>query len=245
MLVTSGNGAAGLSPALAGLGRATPVLAVGDRTAGAMRGNGFADVRSAAGDQRELAALASATLAPGASLLIATGEDRKPALEAALKEAGFAVTLWVRYRARAASALPEPAREALAQGRVTHVVHYSRRAAETFAALAGPLAAGPLHLCLSADVAEGLAGIEPGRVRVASAPDEAHLMDLLPASGGARPLHEAGPVRDGAGQHRGTGPDMAAGDNKSAKRRKANPPVQEPEGPPLPVESATLRTPQP
>jgi uroporphyrinogen-III synthase len=220
LIVTSANGASGLSPALAGLASGAPVLAVGDRTAAALRQNGFTDVRSAGGDQDDLAALAHGVLPPGAAVLMAVGEDRKAELEQALAAAGLRPTVWVRYKAKAENMLPETARRAIASGAVTHVLHYSRRAAETFTGLAGETPQGLTHLCLSADVAEGLGPALAGQVRIAECPDEAHLLALLATDSAAWALPDDGAVRDGAPHNRGTAPFMAAARDNKARRGK-------------------------
>ena len=77
LLVTSQNGAAGLSPASSGLAADLPVFAVGDRTAQALRDAGFTDVTSASGDQKALTRLVLARLSTRYRVLLATGEDHK------------------------------------------------------------------------------------------------------------------------------------------------------------------------
>jgi ABC-type molybdate transport system permease subunit len=83
LLVTSQNGAAGLSPASSGLAADLPVFAVGDRTAQALRDAGFMDVTSASGDQKALTRLVLARLSTRYRVLLATGEDHKDGLPAA------------------------------------------------------------------------------------------------------------------------------------------------------------------
>ena len=83
--------------------------------------------------------------------------------------------------------LPESLIEALKAREVDAVVHFSRRSAENY--VAGAKSAGVVgpalavrHLCLSAQVAEPLAGA--GHIMIAARPDEAALIELLPAREG-------------------------------------------------------------
>ncbi len=184
LIVTSANGAAGLSPALADLAADIPVFAVGDRTAEAMRLAGFTQVASASGDNQALAKLVAASVAPRYRLLLASGEDHKDALPAALTRAGYEIALWTRYKAVSLDELPALARDGLQDGRITSVLHYSRRAAETFTALAVSAGlAGTLasltHYVMSEDVAEPLAAAGCADIRIAAAPVEEQLLALL------------------------------------------------------------------
>jgi uroporphyrinogen-III synthase len=193
LFVTSANGASGLTPASAELAADIPVYAVGDRTAEALRANGFEKVVSAAGDGKALAALALTELKPRWRLLLATGDDHKEALPQALTAAGYEVALWTRYRAEAVPALPAAAADGLREGRLTGVLHYSRRASETFLALAGAAglaeqARALRHLALSEDVAAPLREAGIANVAVATQPDEAALLALL------GPADTVGPV---------------------------------------------------
>jgi uroporphyrinogen-III synthase len=90
----------------------------------------------------------------------------------------------VLYRAVAETALPAEVRDALAGGALDGVLHYSRRSADAFEAIA--MAAGidlkslpTKHYCLSAEVAAPLRQLGIGSVMVAERPDEASLLALL------------------------------------------------------------------
>ncbi len=163
---------------------ALPLLAVGDRTAEAAREAGFTDVTSAGGDATDLARAAAARFAGcKAPLLYLAGEDRARDLPAALGE--LRVRTVVVYRAIKAERLPSAVQAALAAGRLDGVLHYSRRSAETYLALAD--AAGlrakalvPLHYCLSARIAAALAGARD--VRIAAEPREPALLRLIAGS---------------------------------------------------------------
>ena len=164
-----------------------PLLAVGRRSAEAARQAGFADVTSANGDVRELVRLIAASRREvEAPVLYLAGEDRASDLVAELAARGIAVEMRVVYRA-VRMPLPESLIEALKSNEVDAVVHFSRRSAENYVAgaksagVVGP-ALGVRHLCLSAQVAEPLAGAS--HITVAARPDEAALIELLPAGEG-------------------------------------------------------------
>jgi uroporphyrinogen-III synthase len=161
-----------------------PLLAVGRRSAEAARQAGFTDVTSADGDMRELVRLieASRRKVEGPVLYLA-GEDRASDLVAELLERGMAVEMRVVYRA-VTMPLPDSLIDALKAGAVDTVLHFSRRSAENY--VAGAKSAGVInlalavrHLCLSAQVAEPLAGAR--HIMIAARPDEAALIELLAA----------------------------------------------------------------
>jgi uroporphyrinogen-III synthase len=179
IIVTSINAVDALAPA--GL-PAVPVFAVGGRTCAALERSGFTHVTGAP-DAAALAQIIARTMAP-APLLFVAGRDRKVELEASLARAGFRIEVWEAYRAVAVGSLPEPARAALSGRYVDVVLHYSRRSAETALTLVRSAGlerefAAVLHLCLSADVAEGLESLAQRRIDVAARPDEDALMDAL------------------------------------------------------------------
>ncbi|HEY8380777.1 MAG TPA: uroporphyrinogen-III synthase [Microvirga sp.] len=179
LIVTSANAV----PMLAAFDRNLPAFAVGARTAQALREAGFAAVQAAGGDGAALAGLVRGSLAPGARLLHAAGRDRKPEPEHSLKGAGFAVALWTCYEASPVTDWPDAFRCALATGQIGAALHYSRRSAglvrelSAKAGLLGAIAACP-HLCLSADVAAALAGLD-APLLVASEPLEEALLALI------------------------------------------------------------------
>ncbi len=187
ILVTSANAARAIARhrRIADL-RGLPVLAVGERSAQAMRDAGFADVVSAGGGGGDLMRLAAARLKPGVTLLHIAGADRAGDIAGDLGAQNFAVSTVVIYRAVVAAALPGKAAAALAGG-IDGVLHFSRRSAEAYVTLAraGGLRdqalRGPVHFCLSARIAEPLAQAGGAALRVAPQPTEAALLDLVPA----------------------------------------------------------------
>jgi uroporphyrinogen-III synthase len=165
--------------------RALPVLAVGDRSAEAMRAVGFADVTSAQGDVGDLAALVASRLKAGASLLYLAGADRSGDLAGVLSGRGFAVSRAVVYRAVPAGALLPAAVAAMAEG-IEGVLHFSRRSAEMYvnAARASGLqdhaVKALIHFCMSAQVAEPLLEAGAADARVVPEPSEAALLAMIP-----------------------------------------------------------------
>ncbi len=185
ILVTSANAARAVaqhkaSPQLLGL----PVIAAGNSSSDAMRGAGFSDVSSAAGGEKEVAALAARRFKAGASLLYLAGADRFGDVAGDLEAHAIAVSTVVVYRAVSAPALPVPGAEAIAGG-VDGVLHFSRRSAAAFVDLT--LAADlrqlalekPVHLCLSRQVAEPLGEANAHHIRIAQEPTEAGLLALV------------------------------------------------------------------
>lgn len=186
LLVTSANAASAVArhARFAEL-RALPVFAVGDRSAEAMRAAGFVDVASAHGDVSDLAALVAGRCKPDASLLYLAGADRSGDLAGVLSARGFAVETAVVYRAVATGALPPEALAAMADG-VDGVLHFSRRTSEAYVDVAragglpGDALKGPVHFCLSSQVAEPLIEAGAADTRVAAGPTEAALLALIP-----------------------------------------------------------------
>jgi uroporphyrinogen-III synthase len=182
ILMTSANAARAIAahPRRAEL-LALPLLAVGDRSAEAAREAGFADVSSADGDATALARAAAVRFAGcRAPLLYLAGADRASDLPAALGQ--FRVRTVVVYRALQAERLPAAVQTALATGTLDGVLHYSRRSAEAYLALAQAAglreqALAPLHYCLTARIAEALAGA--AEIRIAAEPNEAALLRLI------------------------------------------------------------------
>jgi uroporphyrinogen-III synthase len=162
-----------------------PLFVVGRRSAEAARESGFKDVLSADGGVRDLLQLIG-TRRPDRNtpLLYLAGEDRAADLIGELSARGIAAEMRVVYRA-VALPFPPALKDALKADIVDAVMHFSRRAADSYVAgakMAG-VAAPALavrHLCLSSQVAEPLA--DASRVDIASRPDEAALIELLQAS---------------------------------------------------------------
>jgi uroporphyrinogen-III synthase len=188
VLMTSANAARALSGhrQAAALLR-LPAFTVGDRSAEAARAAGFTEVISADGALSDLVRLVAARFAGDkARLLYLAGEDRSGDAMADLAALGVDLRVIVLYRAAVGAALSDALSEALRAGRLDGALHYSRRSAAALLALAeqaGLLNAvlGLIHYCLSAEVAAPLRQRGAERIQVAASPNEAALIDAIPA----------------------------------------------------------------
>jgi uroporphyrinogen-III synthase len=182
LLVTSANAVRALEnhpqrQRLSGL----PVLAVGDRTAEAARKAGFADVTSAEGTSKDLISLANSRYAgEGPPLLWLAGADRA----GDFATAGVPVEIRVIYQAVADIGLTPEAVDALRDGSLDAVLHFSRRSAAAYTcetAKSGFAVSALLqaHCCLSAAVAEPLTAAGATRVRISPRPTEQSLLHLV------------------------------------------------------------------
>ena len=181
IIVTSSNA---LQAVAAPEFKSLPVFAVGSRTAEAARRAGFATVSAANGDTKDLVRLITArSVGATAPLLYLSGENRAGDLIAELANQGIRAQMEIVYRA-VAEPFPPVLVAALEAGDVDAVLHFSRRSAEFFiegakaSGVAGP-AEDVRHLCLSAQVAEPLAGAS--RIAIAPRPEEDALIALLQA----------------------------------------------------------------
>jgi uroporphyrinogen-III synthase len=189
VIITSANaaGVLGGNPAFGAL-RKLPLYAVGRRSGEAAQEAGFSDVTSAGGAVHDLVRLLRGRRADAkAPLLYLAGEDRAADLIGELAASGIAAELRVVYRAVALPFPDELAAALEAGGDVQAVLHFSRRSAANY--LAGARGAGIAeqamavrHYCLSEQVAEPLVNAGAKRVTIASRPEEATLIELLPLS---------------------------------------------------------------
>ena len=179
LVFTSRNGVAALvdlftaSPSMPA--PSLPVLTVGDATAEAARAAGFGDVRSAAGDLDDLAALIRSTWTDPAAVLLHPGA-REPAgdLAAAVGKAAIVRALPV-YEAVETGAAPPPAFDI--------VLLHSPRAAAEFARIvdaAGIDRAGIRIAAISARAADA-AGPGWRAARASDAPTDEALLALAAA----------------------------------------------------------------
>jgi uroporphyrinogen-III synthase len=160
-----------------------PLFAVGERTREAARRVDWKAPIHVSEDAKAFIAHLRAHSPDTRSVLYLAGRHRKPDIEAAARETGLELKIVETYVAREISSLSEDAERALRTGEFDGVLHYSRRSAELFIALAQRAglweqAAKLRHLALSPDVAEPLAAAG-ARTHVAAHPDEDHLLALL------------------------------------------------------------------
>jgi uroporphyrinogen-III synthase len=169
------------------------LFAVGERTAAVARANGFESVEAAGGNVEALHQLVVARwkAAPAAApLLYLAGEDLTADMKALLAQDGIPVETRTVYRMVARDEFPADVVEALRNGLVAAVLHYSRRSASAFVAAARRAgiearALAPHQVCMSDGVAEGLKVAGAERVAAAATPDEdavfATLQRLVPS----------------------------------------------------------------
>ena len=194
LLLTSANGVR----ALAGLlgpppeARHIPLLTVGAASAEAAREAGFEKVESAGGDATALTALARARLDPaGGPILHVAGSAIAGDLMAELKGHGFDIRRERIYQARPSAQLSPAARRAVTDGNIDMVLFFSPRSARAFVKLTRAAAidsalAQVTAICLSAVVAQQAAEVTWRRIRTASEPEQAALLEQV-----AREINEA------------------------------------------------------
>ena len=186
LVVTSANGARALERAVE-KARHIPVYAVGQASAQAARGGGFAHVSDAGVDVAALAQLIRESVDPRRGALVhACGTVVAGDLSGALRAQGYEVRRAIIYRAEESRALSAAVRRDLAAGAFAAVLLYSPRTAQTFVRLvqqAGlDLAVCSLAaLCLSPAVAEALRDLALQCVHVAASPTQDGILELLEA----------------------------------------------------------------
>ena len=159
--------------------RDRPVFAVGDATAQAAHDAGFADVRSASGDLRDLARLIASAIA-SAAVLVPQAETPAGDFTAALTAAGarnVAIHSLTVYRAIETSAAMPSLFDA--------VLIHSPRAGKALAKLHHAPLAQAVLACISLAAAAPLAALGLTPV-VAKSPDETSLLTILNTALGKR-----------------------------------------------------------
>jgi len=183
VIVSSANALRTLEPAMLERLQGLPAFVVGQATAAVARRLGLSAV-AGPGTAEGLADLMARRFPPPATLLFLAGEPRKPVLERSLAQYGFRLVLCLCYRMEPAQALAPRAITALHDEAIDAVLHFSRESAVRFATLAIAAtcrrgADKARHLCMSRDVAEGLAALTPSRLRISERPTEEGLISLL------------------------------------------------------------------
>jgi uroporphyrinogen-III synthase len=140
-------------------------------------------VTSADGDVQALVRLIAKRHKATGPLLYIAGEDRAADLVGELAQRGIKAEMRIVYRAVTAP-FPAALTQALRDGALDAVLHYSARSAENFVAGARNAeiereALAVQHLCLSAQVAAPLQAAGATIIAVARHPDEAALIELL------------------------------------------------------------------
>jgi uroporphyrinogen-III synthase len=183
LLFTSANGVRAF--ARRSSRRDFPAFAVGSQTAQAARDVGFADVRNADGDAKDLAQFVRRTRKPeDGPLLHAAGAEAEGRLARMLTDAGYSVRTQVLYDVPNADALPAAARDALAAGTLDAILLFSTRSATAFVDLVGQAGlrdrcAGLVVCCISEAAARPLSGLTIKDIRIAARPSQGALLDCL------------------------------------------------------------------
>ncbi len=185
LLLTSANGARALAAATGN--RELPVYAVGDATARAASGLGFDAVENAGGDVEDLARLVAENLNPKSGALYhAAGTRLAGDLARRLRKDGFTVLREALYEAKAATELPAPAKEGLAEGSLDLAMFFSPRTAAAFATLVTEAAlASACELvaayALSPAVRDALSWLPWRAIGIAARPDQESLLAAVDA----------------------------------------------------------------
>lgn len=235
ILLTSANGASAL--AAASSLRTRPIYAVGQATAAAAEGLGFATVFSADRDAEALAALVRRMLKPAdGPLLHVSGEDVAVDLATLLSADGFTVDRAELYAARAIERLPDAARIALGTDTVDAASFFSPRAATTFAELVAKAGLADrlgnvVAVAISEAALNPVASLGWRKTIVAGTPTQAGVIEALA---------EALPAARTDGKEAGMSDvARAAGGSAGASTPVTTPPVEPSIPPPAPVPAPT------
>lgn len=165
--------------------RDLPLFVVGPHSEAVAHSKGFTTIHSGRGGVTALLPLLESQLRPADTVLFhAAPAQSTGTLEEELTARGFSLRSEILYEARAASALPHAAHEALMAGTADGVLLYSPRSARIFARLVEEAALAPncRHLiayCISPAAAAGLGGLPFAARRSAAHSDESGMMALL------------------------------------------------------------------
>jgi len=166
--------------------RDLPVWCVGDETASCARENGFAAVRSADGDSRDLGRMVAEEYDPGrGTLLRIAGSDTPDTLDTLLREKGFDLERRTLYQIRPIERLDDETAGLLRAGALDAAMFFSPMTARVFADCAAKagLAQACRALtawCISDETARALGSLPFCRRIAAPRPTRAALFSLLP-----------------------------------------------------------------
>lgn len=154
---------------------------VGPATEAAARAAGFTDIRSADGNANDLHDLIVSKASPDAGRLIhVANAEAAGDLVARLGQSGFEVDFAPLYEPVRALALTEPAKMALAAGRIAAILIHSAKGAEAFARLAGGRDFATVWLvAVSEKASEPLQSLDWAGTRIADKPNEDALLAAL------------------------------------------------------------------
>jgi uroporphyrinogen-III synthase len=185
VIATSRNGLRALDGQA--LARATklPLFCVGPATAELATKLGFRHIIEGPGAASDLIPLIiESKLRETGKFVHLSGEEVAFDLSTALAERGVAVRRLIVYRAKAATALKPQMMRAVTEGSLDAVILMSPRTAAIFAELVDKAglreAARKLaYVCLSANVADALKGLDPARVNIAVRPNSSGILHAV------------------------------------------------------------------
>lgn len=164
--------------------RAAKAWCVGPSTAAAARAAGFGDVHEGRGDAADLAADMLAALPAGTTgVLHVANEAAAGDLVATLRAGGIPAEFLALYETRPADELSPDAEAALEAGPACVLIH-SAKAAAAFAWAAGALDQAVI-IAISEAAARPLQGREVAALHIATAPNEAALLEALAGAAGS------------------------------------------------------------
>ena len=162
-----------------------PVFCVGSETERRLREAGFETMAAVAETAEELAGKIASAVGNGARLVHATGEHQAFDLAQALAPHGISVSMLPVYTMKARGSFDSRVVAEIEQGALGGAILMSPRTAEIFAFLCekhGILERARFldYFCLAKSVANKLKALGPVQVHIASKPDRAALLALLP-----------------------------------------------------------------
>jgi uroporphyrinogen-III synthase len=162
-----------------------PVFCVGGETERRLRSAGFQNIEGVADTAEELAGKIAVAATKDTKLVHVTGEHQAFDLEQALARGGLSINTLCVYAMKERSAFDYPLVEAFMADAIGGVILMSPRTAEIFVSLCGrhgllDRASSLDYYCLAKSVANKLKPLEPVHVHVASKPDRAALLAILP-----------------------------------------------------------------
>ena len=183
VLATSGQAFAGsLGGPSPEARRVLPLYLVGARTAEAAARAGFLGAAQISQNAASLAMAFGKLASRPQRIVYLAGRDRKPDIETALEVIGRSVEVVEVYEARACHAPSPEAVKALRQGGLDGILHFSRRSAGLFTAMASQADVDirlTAHFCLSDDVAAPLREAGCAEIHISEKPNEADLLALV------------------------------------------------------------------
>lgn len=163
---------------------AKPLFAVGDATADAATGAGFADVRSAGGTAVDLAAMIARQMPTGSRLLHLAGVDRTTGFAERVEAMNFQLQVVDVYAAEKVSYATDFLKAKFRDGNLWGAIALSLRAGTFLAEIASRAEfaqtfENTIYFCISEKVAAPLRNLNTATVLCSDEPTEASVLSLL------------------------------------------------------------------